>query len=317
MMVHSGQDASNLSSFTTAQRVSACWYRPYARIEPCDHSGSTIAITDGLTHSVSCNYCATAAEPHIFGSYGECDACHLVSLNDNADNSSVIEHWNGQTKPVVLTGRTLYKDCSWNTLCLPFTVSNFSGTPLADATVKTLESATFAGGTLTLNFTEDANNLTTIEAGKPHIVKWANQTPDYVENPVFNNVTISSTDPTDVTGAAANFHGIYSPYNTGGEDKTMLYMGADNKVYYPNAAMTIGAFRAYFQLLDGLIAGTPAGIRAFNLNFGDEASGVENVQCSTFNVQSESWFTLDGRKLSCKPTVKGIYINNGNKVVIK
>ena len=120
------------------------------------------------------------------------------------------------------------------------------------------------------------------------------------------------------SGLEPRLCGIYSPVSIGSEgDNTMLYMGADNKVYYPNAAMTIGAFRAYFQLLDGLTAGTPAGIRAFNLNFGDEASGVENVQCSTFNVQSESWFTLDGRKLSCKPTVKGIYINNGNKVVIK
>ncbi len=29
------------------------------------------------------------------------------------------------------------------------------------------------------------------------------------------------------------------------------------------------------------------------------------------------WFTLDGRRLSSKPTAKGIYINNGHKVVIK
>lgn len=28
-------------------------------------------------------------------------------------------------------------------------------------------------------------------------------------------------------------------------------------------------------------------------------------------------YTLDGRKLNDKPTIKGIYIHNGNKVVIK
>jgi hypothetical protein len=29
------------------------------------------------------------------------------------------------------------------------------------------------------------------------------------------------------------------------------------------------------------------------------------------------WYTLDGRKLESKPTKKGLYIVNGNKVVIK
>lgn len=30
-----------------------------------------------------------------------------------------------------------------------------------------------------------------------------------------------------------------------------------------------------------------------------------------------SYYTIDGRKLSGKPMQRGIYINNGNKVVIK
>jgi len=29
------------------------------------------------------------------------------------------------------------------------------------------------------------------------------------------------------------------------------------------------------------------------------------------------WFTLDGRRLQGQPTQKGVYINNGKKVVIK
>jgi len=57
----------------------------------------------------------------------------------------------------------------------------------------------------------------------------------------------------------------------------------------------------------------------FILNFGDESetNGIETVQRSTINVQLESWFTLDGRKLSGKPTKGGLYIHNGKKVVIK
>ena len=32
---------------------------------------------------------------------------------------------------------------------------------------------------------------------------------------------------------------------------------------------------------------------------------------------SEAWYTLDGVRLSSKPSTKGIYINNGRKIVIK
>ena len=32
---------------------------------------------------------------------------------------------------------------------------------------------------------------------------------------------------------------------------------------------------------------------------------------------SSEWFSLDGRKWDSKPKAKGIYVNNGQKVVIK
>jgi hypothetical protein len=55
------------------------------------------------------------------------------------------------------------------------------------------------------------------------------------------------------------------------------------------------------------------------LNFGeDEATGIISVHDSGFMVNgSDAWYTLDGRRLSGKPTQKGIYINNGKKIVIK
>ena len=47
-------------------------------------------------------------------------------------------------------------------------------------------------------------------------------------------------------------------------------------------------------------------------------TGVElqdKVQSLKFKVQSEGWYTIDGRKMNGKPTKKGIYIYNGKKVV--
>ena len=93
----------------------------------------------------------------------------IISLADNADNSTTISDNDGLPTNVTLTGRTFYRDGAWNTLCLPFNVDSFTDTPLEGATVKTLASTGFSDGTLTMDFTD---NQTSIEAGKPYIVKW-------------------------------------------------------------------------------------------------------------------------------------------------
>ena len=321
-MVKAGNTADEAVLFSAGERVAACVNRKYAAIEPCTHSGSTFTIDDGTTHHTTCGYCMVGAtgqaETHVFADDGKC-LCGLVALKDMADNAGVISKWNEQTVPVSLDGRTLYKDGSWNTLCLPFSISDFTGTPLEGATVKALTTTAFAGGTLTLNF---SNDLTAIEAGKPYIVKWTAQNPNTVESPVFNNVTISKTT-TDVETDEVTFKGIFSPYAISGEDKTILYIDADNKLCYPNAAMTIGACRAYFQLADGLTAGESpsAGAKSIShivLNFGDGvATGITNTDFTDDTDKADVWYSLDGRHLSSKPTQKGIYIYKGNKIVIK
>ena len=47
------------------------------------------------------------------------------------------------------------------------------------------------------------------------------------------------------------------------------------------------------------------------------STGIDNGQRSKGLGQRDDWYTIDGRKLNGKPAKKGIYINDGNKVVIK
>ncbi len=243
-----------------------------------------------------------------------------IRLTDNADNSEVISQNDGRVRKVTLSGRTLYRDNGWNTLCLPFSLSSLTGTPLEGADVRTLESSSFADGTLTLNFT----SVNKIEAGKPYIVKWVDdetdQLPDLV-NPVFQDVTISSTDPDDNTTNWIDFVGTYSPVTLSAGDTESLYLSDASKLYYPSADVTIGACRAYFKLKNGLTAGEPttgsSGIKAFVLNFDEES---ESNSISTINADaasSDGWFTLDGRRLLDAPVQKGMYIHDGRKVFIK
>ncbi|MBO7422723.1 MAG: DUF2436 domain-containing protein [Oscillospiraceae bacterium] len=45
------------------------------------------------------------------------------------------------------------------------------------------------------------------------------------------------------------------------------------------------------------------------------STGIVNGQRDAVKVQSEEWYTIDGRKLKGMPTAKGVYIHNGKAVV--
>ena len=249
-MVKAGDSADAAELFTANLRLTACLTKYYAAIEPCTHSGAGIIIDDGTTHHTTCTYCLTGesdlTETHTFNSDGECK-CGLLGLNDAADNAAILAKWNEWARPVALSGRTLYKDGAWNTLCLPFAVSDFTGTPLEGAVVKTLKSASFnkGTGTLTLTFSED--NLEAIEAGKPYIVKWDSSEPTELKNPMFANVTVSSASDSVVT-AAVTFRGFYSPQDIETADNTMLCLADDGGLCCPTAGTKVGACRAVFKL---------------------------------------------------------------------
>ena len=71
-------------------------------------------------------------------------------------------------------------------------------------------------------------------------------------------------------------------------------------------------FHAYLR-----VTGTSAGTDGNGIESGfDETTGISDVQ-RTEPEDGNSWYDLNGRKLSQKPTQKGVYIKNGKKVIIK
>ncbi len=92
-------------------------------------------------------------------------------------------------------------------------------------------------------------------------------------------------------------------------------------LYRPSDDVTINAFRAYFHV--DLDAGEAGGgeVRAFVLNFGDdsEETGISDTPRLNDKGQmiNDAWYDLSGRKLSGKPTVKGLYIYKGKKVAVQ
>ena len=76
------------------------------------------------------------------------------------------------------------------------------------------------------------------------------------------------------------------------------------------------ACRAYFTFTAS--DGSNANDFTFNINFGEENTGIEktsNLKSQTSNPSD--WFDLSGRRLNGKPTQKGIYVTNGQRMVIR
>ena len=271
------------------------------------------------------------------GNYSQPHPVHVngFSLADNDDNSDVLQAWEGKQCDVTLAGRTLYKDGSWNTLCLPFSLdaTALAASPLAGAALRTMDveprSYTHITGldgeTLYLNFME----MTTVTAGIPFIVRWERpedydvSPADYdVTNPTFKGVTIDATMPASPTSndQSVSFCGFYSPYVVVNEDRTKLFLGAADKLYYPNTAVTTGSCRAFFQLGAGITVGNAeqaASVRRTILNFSDGTTGIDLKDFNDLKDLNDAWYSLSGRRLDGVPTAKGIHITKGRKVLTK
>ncbi len=249
-----------------------------------------------------------------------------ITLYDGISNASAIADvvGDGQIYSVTLSGRTLYKDGSWNTLCLPFNIV-LAGSPLEGAVVKKmLKTSNLDGNTLTLNFSDDP---TIIEAGVPYIVKWEkpagyddNPGNFDIQNPVFVVVTFKNADPESKkivsNDEKVEFTGNYSP-KTLEAGEGIYYLGSGNKLYTPSSERTMNSFRACFYV----DLSAAQNIKRITLNFGDDEVVTEILEVENFNDNAYDnangeegiMYNLAGQRVSSD--YKGVVIKNGIKVM--
>lgn len=229
-----------------------------------------------------------------------------VTLDEERDN--VVE---AAENANVTLKRTLYADGGWNTLCLPFSLTD-EQTKAAfgnDVELRTLKS--FEGNTLTFA------KVTGITAGVPCLIKVSK----VAENNTYTFTGVSvkaikdkAADKYDMD-ESLTFVGIYAPMDVATKFKkegNALFLGAANKFYKAKAGTTMKAFRAFFlvpastdiQALRAVIDGTTTGIDDLNIDTVKADGRVYNLngQCVGYS--------LEGLKA-------GIYIQNGKKVIKK
>lgn len=221
---------------------------------------------------------------------GDLDA---VTLDEAADN--VIE----AKEAANVTLKRKFVANKWNTLVLPFAVS--------DADVKT----TFGADAKIVEYSnaEDVNiNFTTstkgIKANVPVLIMPAAVNPENTYT--FNGVSIVVADPNPkADGTNYSFVGSYKPYNLVNDD----YMLYADKWWKTEAgdSYKIKAFRAYIK------ANTSAAAKQLNLVIDGQTTGLK-LNTVNGNIEGET-YNIAGQRVA--NSYKGLIIKNGKKIIKK
>lgn len=196
---------------------------------------------------------------------GEAQIVPALNLSEDSNNPSIASN-NGRLVNASFT--RLLTSSQYNTFCLPFALDDdqlqeFFGTGYD---LEEFDSSSLDGDVLNLVF----NKVTSLEAGKPYLLRPSVD----VANPSFEGVTIAATEPADQTGDAnISFHATFAPTELEGGNKNLLFLGAENELFYPASTANIKAFRAYFELKGAAKLSAP---KARIVKKQDSATGIEN-----------------------------------------
>ena len=179
----------------------------------------------------------------------------------------------------------------------------------AGAKVRQLSSTSVDGTVLTLNFT-DANE---IEAGQPYLVKPAANVDFSADGKEFAGVDLSTASATPTATTYVNFVPTLGKTAVAGDVKDILILNTEGTLVRPTATGDMKGFCAYFLMHDAA-----AGARAFVINFGEgETTGIQPIRMENGTTPAEGTYDLSGRRIQGQPTHKGVYIQNGKKIIIK
>lgn len=196
----------------------------------------------------------------------------------------------------------------------------------------------------------DESSLTLLQANKPYIYKpyfGEGESVSYLgfrrDYAVTSTISFPlTTDEVKVSGTAPgneawSFCGTYKikEFSTIPDGKAIYFFAAEPQgSVSPGDFVKVNAspntlaypFRAYIQYdRDDLhLPATARGVSDTEALPDKMKVVLKNADGTTtvigtvsLEYDSDEWYSLDGRKLNGKPTKKGLYINNGNKIIIK
>lgn len=225
-----------------------------------------------------------------------------VTVSNTLDEVAV-NSFNAQNNVDVQLKRTLSPE-HWNSFCVPFAIS-------ADVIAEK-----FGAGTLVYTFGSMNGNVmnfapsTTIEAGKPYIVKPTKE----VVDPSFTGVNIEATAAKKVGADGYFMQGIYSAKTDLTTDGTNLFLGDGNKFYKPAGTTTarMKGLRAFFIVPQG------TNLAALRANIDGATTAIDELTTVVEQPADNRIYNLQGQFVGTSfEGLHGVYVQNGKKVLVK
>ena len=222
---------------------------------------------------------------------------------DNIMRETTTVSFNAQNDVDVQLKRSL-TPAQWNTFCVPFTIS------------KDVITEKFGAGTLVYTFGSMNGNVmnfkasTTIEAGKPYIVKPTKE----VVDPTFTGVNIVASDPVKSGENGFYMQGTYGAKTDLTTDGTNLFLGEGNKFYKPSGTTTakMKGMRAFFIVPQG------TNFAALRANIDGATTAIDELTTVVEQPIDNRIYNLQGQFVGTSfEGLHGVYVQNGKKVLVK
>ena len=248
------------------------------------------------------------------------------------------------TEPITVKSVSLNRDFTANqpaTVMLPFSLGD--GQTVSGGSFYKFSGVTKNGDEWKAQFTEVA----TLKANTPYLFM-----PSATGQMAFNlnggTVTLNTTTTGEAGSTASNweFCGTYQKVQWDGSASDPSDLSKTYGFAKGNATIAAGQFvhfaagawlkpmRCYLVYNGSTEGGTfqnapsrtrgaasteelPQTITVVLLSSSGETTAIGTLDTKTGDITLDGWYTMDGRKLEGKPTKKGLYINNGRKIVIK
>ena len=249
-----------------------------------------------------------------------------VVLTDGSDLTA-LSAYAGQS--CVVTYKRSFTADKPSTVCLPFAYAKKTG-----ETFYTFSGITKEGDEYVATMTEHTG--ATLAANTPYLYKSATTGDTDFSGTYTIPATISAGETAsgdwkfvgtyetqEWTTAPTGIYGFSAQATTGG-----ISQGEFVKL---GAYVKVKPMRAYLKYKDGgeNYAGAPTmaprhaaevlpeRISVRLIDAEGNVTGIGTLETRTGEVTLDGWYTLDGTRLSGQPTRKGIYVNNGKKIIIK
>ncbi len=285
--------------------------------------GGNLMVFTGDTDR-NTNYRTTDRKEKALSQYNVYISDKTIPLTPYGAHTSDLAAFNGQKKSVMLTWRKFQCGGQYTTLCLPFSKSDLTGTPLEGARIYTVKNTKIVDKILRLELQEAEHK---IDAGVPYVVKWDKPSrydynPDKfdIETIIFDDVIIDASAPKSVQLPDGTFSGAYDDVDYHKLDSAQVVFNAKSFGTPAYEGYHLGTFycnfkgkgsskfgwekgnyeQIFFSLNDDIYAGEA--IRYITHTWDAATGTLERFECICPEVEHlktsdfEKWSVLDQNK---------------------